>query len=75
MYFSLFRVAIPLNHTSEFSERLKLRIISKGKGTPVNVMRAKAEAEEQLRSFLNSAVDGGERSTSPPKREPPMPTE
>jgi len=66
VYVSLFRVAIPLTYSSESRELLKLlRIISKGKVIiPVHAMKAKAEAEKQLRSFLNSAVDGGERSTS-----------
>jgi hypothetical protein len=64
-YFCLFRVAIPLNYTREFSEILKLLcIISEGKFIPVHAMKAKAEAEEQLCSFLNSAVDGSDRSTS-----------
>jgi hypothetical protein len=66
VYVSLVRLAIPLNYTSEFRELLKLlRIISKCKVIiPVHAMKAKAEVEKQLRSFLNLAVDVGESSAS-----------
>jgi hypothetical protein len=51
VYVSLCRVAIPLTYTNESRELLKLlRMISKGKVIiPLHAMKAKAEAEKQLR--------------------------